>query len=343
MDLFTQAVVGAAAGAASRLPAARRGAPSGVRAAALAGAAAALLADADVLLGDPGDPLLAQELHRHFTHALVFVPVGAALVVLALRVLPAAVRGPLGPGALWFAAFTGLATAGPLDAATGYGTHLLWPFSDARTAWNLISIVDPVASLLVTVPLAVALARARPQPALLGLGLLVLWFAFAAVQQTRVADAARALAAERGVAVDRLLVRPSFGNVVLWRALVRSGDHWYVDAVRAGLAVTIHPGTRVPTAQSRDGIPDGEAVRRLARLSDGVLVWVPETRRLGDLRFAMLPDSARPMWGLAFPDDSSPPRWFTDRTLSPEDRARFLDLLLGRAPGGSGPARPPGP
>ena len=59
----------------------------------------------------------------------------------------------------WLYAALGFATHGLLDACTTYGTQLLWPFSDARIAWNVISIIDP----LFTVPilLLVVFAAAR--------------------------------------------------------------------------------------------------------------------------------------------------------------------------------------
>jgi len=52
------------------------------RTAAVAGGLAALTPDADTFIRSATDPLLAVEYHRHFTHALTFAPVGAALVAL---------------------------------------------------------------------------------------------------------------------------------------------------------------------------------------------------------------------------------------------------------------------
>ena len=44
--------------------------------ATLVGVVAGLLADADILIRSSSDPLLNIEYHRHFTHSLVFIPVG---------------------------------------------------------------------------------------------------------------------------------------------------------------------------------------------------------------------------------------------------------------------------
>ncbi len=50
------------------------------RTAAAVGALAGLAPDADVFIRSSNDPLLGIEYHRHFTHALAFAPVGAAVV-----------------------------------------------------------------------------------------------------------------------------------------------------------------------------------------------------------------------------------------------------------------------
>lgn len=331
MDLLTQGIVGATAGAATRI-AGRRSRHTEdhepVRVAALAGALGALLADADVLLGSPGDPLIAQELHRHFTHSLLFVLPGGLLLALLLR---RPLRDHIGWWPLAAASCAGLLTAGLLDACTGYGTHLGWPLSDARVALNLVSIVDPLFTLLVAVPLLIALIRTQPEPALAGLGLGLCFLLLAFAQQQRGLEAARTLAAERGLTPERTLMRPSFGNILLWRSLTLAEGHWYADAIRLGAGVRIYEGSRVPVPGLPDAGPAAEPVHRLARLSEGVLVRVPGTHRWGDLRFAMLPDSTRPMWGLIAPPDR-PPVWFTDRELTPAMRERFLDMLAGRSP-----------
>ena len=77
MDLLTQGLLGGAL-ALSASP------KSESRNAALVGFAAALLADADVLISASDDPLLNLELHRHFTHSLIFLTVGSLLATLPL-------------------------------------------------------------------------------------------------------------------------------------------------------------------------------------------------------------------------------------------------------------------
>ena len=119
---------------------------------AAAGALAGLAPDADILIGSTTDPLLAIEHHRGFTHALIFVPAGAALVA-ALWLLGTEWRERGRWLALWAAAGISYLSHVLLDAATSYGTRLFWPFSDERAGWDWIAIVDPA----FTVPLLVGL------------------------------------------------------------------------------------------------------------------------------------------------------------------------------------------
>src|SRR6056297_3132057 len=143
MDLLTHALIGAGAGAASQRA-------ETMRAGAAAGAVAALAVDLDYFIGSAADPLLQIEFHRQFSHSLLFIPVGAAIVALLLWPL---LRGRLRPGQLYLAALAGYATNSLVDSCTSYGVHLFWPFTDQRVALDLVSVIDPVLTLVITLPL----------------------------------------------------------------------------------------------------------------------------------------------------------------------------------------------
>ena len=165
MDIITQGLVGATVAQAGAKPAE-------VRLATVIGFCAPLLADADTLIRSTEDPLLFLESHRHFTHALLFIPAGALIASLLLWPL---LKKQLGFKKIYLYAFLGYATAGLLDACTSYGTHLWWPFSDTRTAWSIISILDPVFSLGLIFALVTAFRRKKPAPAYFGLSFAALY------------------------------------------------------------------------------------------------------------------------------------------------------------------------
>ena len=331
MDLVTQGIVGAAM-ASSAAPAEEH------RRAALIGLGAGLLPDADTLIRSTEDPLLVLEYHRHFTHALVMVPivalVAAAVFWLIVRRLFDEWRVPF--GRTYGYALLGTSLAGVLDACTNYGTHLWWPFLDAPVAWSIISILDPAFTLLLAVPLGVGLVRRQRQVVRWGLALAAGYLLLGLVQHQRAEAVAQEWARERGHATARLIVKPTIANLVLWRALTITEDRVFADAVRVGIGSSrTYPGTSAPLFDA-DSVEAPAAVerdvQRFVHFADGVVVRHPERPRvIGDARFSMLPTTLTPLWGLAVDPSADPPvRRVTDRSLSPEEREQFVAMLLGR-------------
>ena len=122
MDIITQGLLGATIAQACAKP-------NEVRLATLVGFCAPMLADADTLIRSTEDPLLFLEHHRHFTHALAFIPAGALIASLLLWPF---LRNRLGFKRIYIYGLLGYASAGFLDACTSYGTHLLWPFNNPK-------------------------------------------------------------------------------------------------------------------------------------------------------------------------------------------------------------------
>lgn len=249
MDVISQAVIGACAAQAvvgHRLP----------RSAWLVGAAAGLLPDADVLLRSPGDPLGGLLWHRHFTHALVVAPLLGLAVAGIFALLPR-FRSHFAPLAIGAIAAT--LTHAPLDAATSYGTHLWWPFTEARTAWDLLPILDPAITLPAVLLSAIAAWRSHRAARIAdrsgairiegGAGRLVallglLWFVAAAglgfVQRQAVQEVQSTLASQRGHTIieGRSRVMPQPLSLILWRSIYEFRDpttgaiHIQTDFVR---------------------------------------------------------------------------------------------------------------
>lgn len=333
MDPVTQGVVGAALAQAC----ARK---EDVRLATLAGVAGGMAADLDIFIRSTEDPLLTIEYHRHFTHALAFIPIGGLLVAAVLWPL---VRRRAGFFRwLWFATL-GYATAGVLDACTSYGTRLFWPFWDARIAWDLIAVIDPFFTLPLLVLAAVAAIRRRPGLARVACVFGLLYLGAALLQRERAASEARDLAANRGHDIARLVVKPSMGNLLVWRSTYIAGSKVWVDAIRVGVETRVYPGESallvVPDRAFPD-IPDPSVLRtdigRFAEFSDQWLCWHPDRpsgTMLADVRYASLPDEISPLWGIevdrAQPDRHAP--FVTTRRLDDATWARFWAMLRGAA------------
>lgn len=331
MDLITQGLAGALlAQGAARGPELRR--------AAFIGAAAGVLPDADIFIRTADDPLFSLEFHRHFTHSLLFVPLGALLI--SLLAWPW-LRGCMPMARVYGYALLGMLTAGLLDACTSFGTHLLWPFSDGRIAWNLVAILDPVFSLVLLLALVMAWRWRSAVPARVGLLLALGYLSLAYVQHGRATEEVQALARERGHGIERMEVKPTLGNILLWRSVYQAGGHFHVDAVRVGLLAPTrrYAGGSIARFSRHDveGVAGDSIlardIRRFEVLADGYLVRHPDHADvLGDIRYAMLPDSIRPLWGIRL-DPAQPEAhvaFLTLRGMEPGMREAFLTMLRGR-------------
>ena len=331
MDIVTQGLLGAVVAQSV----ARR---EQQRIAALIGGLSGLLADADILIRSSTDPLLTLEFHRHFSHALLFVPIGALIAALPLWWL---LRRRIGFGATYLFAFAGYSLSGVLDAFTSYGTQLFWPLSDARIALNLIAVVDPVFSLALLLALVTAAVRRSPLAARLGLLFAAGYLLLAGVQQHRAETVAIQLAAGRNHPVERLLVKPTLGNLLLWRVVYQSEGRFHVAAVRVGLGeAVIYPGASLPRLLPERDLPglrrDTETFRdiqRFAHFSDDYLARHPQQPLvIGDVRYSMSPDGVVPLWGIGFDparqDQHVSYRFFRDSSAA--DRARSWAMLMGR-------------
>jgi inner membrane protein len=283
----------------------------------MVGAAAALLPDADVLIRSAADPLLAIEHHRGFTHALAFAPLGAAVAA-----LPWLAARPMRAerGALYLAALVGYASHGPLDAATTYGTQLLWPFAAVRSAWHLVSIIDPLVTLLLAVGLAVSLRVRTAAPAVAALLACAAYLGLGGVQRERALAYQARLAVERGHDRTRGAVFPTVANRLVWRSLYLDGDSLHAERLRVPFrgGPTAGDGYRVARLREAD-LPAGlrgdprilRDFRRFAWFSDGWLARAPaDTGMIGDARYSLRADAYEPVWGIRFrPGDDPPTRW----------------------------------
>ena len=309
------------------------------RAATTTGFLAALLADADALIRSDADPLLTLEYHRQFTHSLIFAPVGALLVALLLWPAFKAFGRPLAFRRVYLYALLGCATSGFLDACTSYGTHLLWPFTGGRIAWSIVPIFDPLFMLILGTALLFGLRRRSTLSARIGLLLAATYLSVGWFQHQRAEEAMRATAALRGHEAAKLTVKPTMGNLLLWRSIYRADGIYHIDAARAGGAVRIYPGETVRAfdaardlpALSRDSVLYND-IRRFDFFSDGYLALHPEDPSLlGDVRYAMLPTSTRPLWGIRL-DTQNPQAhapFETSRRMSQEEIGRFTGMLKG--------------
>ena len=331
MDLLTQGLLGAAV--------VQTGIKRNERKLATAvGFFAGVAADFDMLIRSAEDSLLTIEYHRHFTHSIFFIPIGALIATSLCWLL---LRHKLSFPTLYWYCLLGYLFSGLLDACTSYGTHLLWPLTDERIAWHLISIVDPLFTLVLILGIVFSLRRNSSQAAVTALLFCGLYLSVGFLQLQRAEQHMQLLAENRGHTVERYIVKPTIGNLLLWRSVYLADNRYYIDAIRAGVQeITTYEGETIAALKSIadiDGIEEGSVqyhdILRFKHFSDDFVIIDPDNPDvLGDVRYSIFPTSVKPLWGIMLdrgnPLHHASYRFFRQHDL--ESRQQFLNMLLGR-------------
>jgi inner membrane protein len=210
---------------------------------------------------------------------------------------------------LWACCALGYLSHILLDAATSYGTQLLWPFSRHRAGWDVIAIIDPVVTLALLIGLTWALLKRRVAPvavALIGCGSYIGW---GALQHARASTALHRVAAARGHTVVRFEAMPTLANNVVWRALYLHEGQIFSDRIRVGWfsPATVREGWSLPQVREQDLAP-GESVRnqrrsfqRFAWFSEHWVARSPtDPSVVADMRYSLSIEAFDPIWGIRF-------------------------------------------
>tara|TARA_R110002072_G_scaffold13418_12_gene56276 strand:- start:34877 stop:35938 length:1062 start_codon:yes stop_codon:yes gene_type:complete len=313
------------------------------------GCLAGMAPDLDVVIQSTTDPLLFLEYHRQFTHALIFIPIGA---LICAAVFHRWARQHLSFKSTYLVSLLGFATHAILDACTTYGTQLYWPFSDTRVAWNTIAVVDPLATLPLLALVIVSAIRSNQWYARIGLLWFLCYLTAGWVQRDRADTVAQALAQSRGHNSANISVKPGFANLLLWKSVYEFEQRYYVDAIRVGLETRHYTGDSVAKLDLKRDLPwldpDSQQsvdLERFRWFSMDYLALDP-TREdfVIDMRYSILPNEIKPLWGIVLSRqaaesdhvafislrDTSPPRlaklWamMTGETCIPEPSERDL-------------------
>ncbi len=337
MDPVTQGVLGAS------LPQALTGKKRSIAIAGLFGVAGGMAPDLDVLIRSTTDPLLFLEYHRQFTHSLFFIPFGGVIVGLLMYYLLGRRLGlTLYLSCLYCA--LGYATHALLDACTSYGTLLLWPLSVERFAWNTLSVIDPLYTLPLLAGVLMATIKNNPRFAQLVLVWALIYPMLGLLQRDRAEAAGWELANARGHQPVRLAAKPSFGNIVLWKVVYETKQHFYVDAMHVpigGSRIKHYPGERAEKLNiARDFswlAPQSQQARDIERFrwfSNNYIAKDPANpNRIIDIRYSLVPNEIAALWGIELStqaDNNSHVVYTVARNLSANQRQVFLNQLLGR-------------
>lgn len=298
---------------------------------------AGLAPDLDVLIRSSTDPILFLEYHRQFTHSLFFIPFGALIVTLFLYPL---FRKSTSLKTVYVASFLGYATHGLLDACTSYGTLLFWPFSNERVTWNNISIVDPLFTIPALVLVVAAIKTRKRLYSYFAIGWITFYLSLGFIQYERALSAANELALSRGHKPERLTLKPSFANIILWKSIYQHKDRFYVDAIRTVQSSTWCLGESVKIFDYQRDLPNLENdsqqrkdIERFRWFSQDYLGFDKDQNLVTDVRYSMIPNQIAPMWGLVIDDQrgiNEHAIWWTSRGLGQGQLDVFKGMLSGK-------------
>lgn len=283
MDSVTQIVLGAAVGEAVL------GKKIGNKAIVL-GAIAGTIPDLDVAANYFTDTVSALEIHRGFTHSIVFAVVFGLLFGWLLSLWDK--RATLKQWSwFWFLCFV---THPLLDAHTTWGTQLFWPF-DLRLAYKNIFVIDPLYTLPFLVFLILAMFQKRGSVKrrkfnnlglIISSGYMLVTIILKGITFYKFETALK----EQNIRYSNLQTKPSPMNTILWTANVETenafliGDYSFFDT--KPIQFSPHPKNHEILGDLRKE----DKVQRLIQINQG---WYTVSERadgiyLNDLRFGMM-------------------------------------------------------
>ncbi|MDH5394135.1 MAG: metal-dependent hydrolase [Gammaproteobacteria bacterium] len=334
MDVISQAVLGASLAQSFAKDKSKQ------LAALLIGALSGMAPDLDVLITSGSDPLLFLEYHRQFTHSLFFIPFGALACALVFYGI---FRSRMSFSQVYLFSILGYSTHGLLDACTSYGTQLLWPFTNERFAWDIVSIVDPFFTLPVLVGIVFAVVKRKQNIARVTFIYALVFLSFGFLQKYRATEALYALADERGHSIERVITKPSFANRHVWKMIYEADGRYYVDAVKLLWDIDYFAGASVLKLDIKRDYPwmpvasqQAKDIERFRWFSGDYLAVNPvDDTIIIDVRYSIVPNQIKLMWGIQLDhekikdgDLTSHVKFIVNSELNAKSRQEFADIIF---------------
>ena len=310
-----------------------------VKVAAICGLVGGLVPDLDILIQSEKDSLLSVEYHRHFTHSLFFVPIISLLATFSLFPF---LKKYTKLKNIYTYSFVGVLSHGLLDACTSYGTSLIWPLSNIRVSWNIISIIDPIFTFIIIIFLFLCILKKSIKIVRIGLTLSFSYLLLCIFQYQQVKSFVLKNAKNRGHEIERILLNPTIGNNILWRTVYQFNGNYYVDAVYKPIfsksklingneievinKETIYPELGKDSKQRQD-------IRRFSYFSQDYIFLHPDIDNvIADLRYGKLPYDYNSLWGIEIDtkNKNQHAKFISLRNFKNQDYEDFWNLLKGK-------------
>ncbi|REJ81937.1 MAG: metal-dependent hydrolase [Bacteroidetes bacterium] len=283
MDSLTQALLGASVGEAIL------GKKAGNRAMAW-GALGGTIPDLDVLSQNFVEPLRAIELHRAFSHSIIFCVIAAVIIGLLISKIHSE---KFGTAKQWmWMMFACLFTHVWLDAHTTWGTQVFWPL-EYRVAFNNIFIIDPLYTLPFLFFVLLALTKKRDNPKRtkynrIGLIVSSIYMLVTIILKGWAFFDIKESLQKQSISYQELETRPTPFNSVLWNATVEQDDAFLIGYYSL---FDSHNDIQFMKFDKNHALlgkmADEEIVKRLIKISEGKYIIQNRDGKIyfNDLRF----------------------------------------------------------
>jgi inner membrane protein len=163
----------------------------------------------------------------------------------------------------------------------------------------------------------------------------LVYLALGYFQHERAMQALTLLAGERNHTANRPTVKPTLGNLYLWKLIYEHDGRYYIDAARVGRTIELIPGDSVSSHIEVNGLnPDSTQAKDIERFrwfSSGYIShYRDDPLMIGDIRYSLLPDEVEPLWGIRLnpdnPDDHA--LFLSTRHQTDSTRKRFMNMLF---------------
>ncbi|AEE18874.1 metal-dependent hydrolase [Dokdonia sp. 4H-3-7-5] len=285
MDSLTQIVLGAAVGEAVL------GKKIGNRA-MLWGAVAGTIPDLDIVWRYLTDTITATEMHRGFSHSIVFSILAAPLLGWLVHQLKK--RSDVGWQGWSKLFFWGLFTHPLLDAFTTWGTQIFWPFN-WRVAFNSIFVIDPLYTVPFLICVLIAATRkcgtlSRKRTNNLGIYISTAYLLLTVVIKYIAHQKVVQNLEQQQIAYTQISTRPAPMNTVLWNINVDAGENYLIGDYSLLDSKPITFKAYPKKRSESEALINTSEVQRLITISEGWYIlernqneWI-----YNDLRFGLI-------------------------------------------------------
>jgi inner membrane protein len=174
-----------------------------------------------------------------------------------------------------------------------------------RIAWNNISIIDPLFTLPLISLIVLATIKKKIIYSKIALAWAVTNLSLGVYLHNVAINVGKEIAEQRGHIVNRIKAKPSFGNLILWKTIYESDDHFYVDATNLFFR-NIIPGESIKKLDLNKNFPWLEResqqykdVERFKWFSNDFLAVNPNNKnQIIDIRYSGIPNEIGGLWGV---------------------------------------------